>query len=110
MSLNKGKHNVTEVEGVRCTVIETGVKEERALFLKKLLEFNNFEVKMEKEKAKDGTPLNTWTVGITDIVFNPVIAVYQRQLKRPEDGHIVTPAYWNQWDADWDAPYFTISR
>ena len=59
MSLSKGKHNIAEIEGVRCTVVETGVTEERAEFLKNMLTFNGYEVKMEKEKAKDGTELES---------------------------------------------------
>ncbi len=107
MSLNKGKHIVTEIESIRCTVVETGINETRAHFLKDLLEYNGYEVKMEKEKAKDGTSLDTWIIGVTDILFNPVIRVYQHRLFR-KDGHEVTPAYWNQWPVDQDLPYWQV--
>lgn len=109
MGLNKGKHNVAEIEGVRCTVVETGLSESRTQFLKELLILNHFEVKMEPEKNKDGTPAGTWALGVTDILFNPVIAVYGHRLKR-NDGHSVTQAYWNQWPEDPDLPYWMISR
>jgi hypothetical protein len=109
MALNKGKHVVTEIEGVRSTVVETGLNESRLLFLKELLLRNGFEVKTEKEKAKDGTPLETWILGVTDLVFNPMIRVYEQKLLRT-DGHPVTPAYWNQWAVDPDIPYWMVTK
>lgn len=109
MSLKKGKHTVTEIEGIRCTVIETGISENRVGFLKELLVHNGYEVKLEKEKAKDGTQLETYILGVTDILFNPVIAVYQQKLLR-NDGHVVTQAYWNQWSADPDIPYWMVTK
>ena len=109
MSLFKGKHIVQEIEGIRCSVVDTGLTADRARFLKTLLADNGYEVKMENEKAKDGTVLETFVMGVTDILFNAVIGVYQNKLHRP-DGHIVTPAYWNQWDADGDLPYWMVTR
>ena len=109
MSLTKGKHNVIEIEGVRCSVVETGLAENRAGFLKRLLQDNGYEVKMEKEKAKDGTSLETWVLGVTDILFNPPIQVYGLKLKR-SDGKPVTLQYWNQWPADPDLPYWMVTR
>jgi len=109
MALNKGKHIIAEIEGTRCTVVEIGLNESRYLFLKGILEMNGYEVKAEKEKSKEGTPLETWILGVTDIRFNPVIAVYEQKLKRP-DGKVITPAYWNQWAADTDVPYWMIMK
>lgn len=109
MALNNGKHIVTEIEGIRCTVIETGLKESRCQFLKELLQQNGYEVKTEKEKAKDGTPLDTLVLGVTDIVFNPMIRVYEQKILRP-DGRPVTPAYWNQWAVDPDLPYWMVTK
>ena len=37
----------------------------------------------------------TFTVGVTDYTFNVTNALYGRALKT-KDGHIVTPAYWQQ--------------
>jgi hypothetical protein len=108
MAINKGKHNVVEIEGVRCSVVETGLTENRALFLKELLEDNGYEVKMEKEKAKDGTPMETMILGVTDILFNPVIRLYAQKLYR-KDGHVVTLQYWNQWLVDTDIPYWMVT-
>jgi hypothetical protein len=109
MPLTKGKHNIAEIEGIRCSVIEAGASPERAEFLKNLLVFNEFEVKMEKEKAKDGTDLETHIVGITDILFNPMIAVYEKKLFR-KDGLTVSPAYWNQWTEGDSLPYWKVQR
>ncbi|MCX6284868.1 MAG: hypothetical protein NTW31_11620 [Bacteroidetes bacterium] len=106
----KGKHTVTEIEGVRCTVIETGASEDRLTFLKGILEFNGLVVITEKEKAKDGTLLPTSVIGVTDILFNAMISLYERRLVR-KDGHVLNPAYWNQWpDQDWDIPYYLVQR
>ena len=107
MSLNKGKHTVAEIDGIRCTVVETGLSESRAFFLKELLSDNGYMVKLEKEKAKDGSALETYILGVTDIVFNPVIQVYGHKIKR-KDGKVVTQAYWNQWQADTELPYWMV--
>jgi hypothetical protein len=37
----------------------------------------------------------TFTVGVTDVTFNPTNAIFGRLLKTP-DGHVVTLAYWHQ--------------
>ena len=49
----------------------------------------------------------TSTVGVTDVTFNPINAVFGRLLKSP-GGHIVTLAYWQQKDIvpDDEKPYF----
>ncbi len=49
----------------------------------------------------------TFTIGVTDVMFNPVNAIFGRLLKTPE-GHIVTLAYWKQKEkeADDEKPYF----
>jgi hypothetical protein len=107
MALIKGKHNIAEIEGVRCTVIESGATLDRAEFLKNLLMHNGCDVKMEKEKAKDGAELETYVIGLTDLVFNPMIAVYERKLLR-KDGLTVTPAYWNQWPQNDTLPYWQL--
>ena len=48
-----------------------------------------------------------YTLGVTDLLFNPINAVFGRLL-RTIDGHVVTNDYWNQTDAvsrD-EIPYF----
>lgn len=102
MAINNAKHIVAEIDGIRCTIIETGAALERAAFLNDLLTFNHLEVKEMKESG-EGEP--RYTIGVTDIIFNPVFAVYERRLKTKE-GSIVTPAYWKQECTDCDSRYW----
>ncbi|MDD5572068.1 MAG: hypothetical protein PHD97_13035 [Bacteroidales bacterium] len=88
--LTKGKHIIGEIDGVRCTIVETGATEERIKFLKELLEFNKFEVKTLKETEKE-----TYTIGVTDLIFNPIIAVYDSSLITPQ-GCVVRLPIWRQ--------------
>lgn len=94
MSLNSGKHIVEEIEKVRCTIVEKGATQERVDFLKGLLDLNGYEVKVLKEAEVEGQP-TTFTIGVTDLLFNPVVDVYKRRL-HSKTGHRVTPAYWLQ--------------
>jgi hypothetical protein len=109
MSLNKGKHNVGEVDGVRCTIVETGITRERADFLKGLLEFNGYEVKIQEEISDPPANPKKYTLGVTDILLNPVIAVYQKSLKK-ENGKKITPAFWNQTGEEENIPYWLVGR
>src|SRR6187402_1594132 len=109
MALSKGKVVVKDVDGVRCAVIETGIKEERMTFLKKILEHNNYEVKIEKETKKDETMPDSFIIGVTDIVFNPVISVYQRKLKTL-DNKTLTPQYWKQIPEDLKKWYWKVDQ
>jgi len=95
MSLNKGKIAVKAIDGIRCAVIETGITESRMTFLKKILEHNGYVVKTEKEIKKDENLPDAFTIGVTDIVFNPIISVYERKLKTL-DNKTLTPQYWKQ--------------
>ena len=109
MPLNNGKHNVGEVDGVRCTIVEAGISLKRAGFLKDLLEFNGYEVKIQEDVTDPPAADKTYTLGVTDIVFNPVIAVYQKSLVT-RDNKKVTPAYWNEWDEPKNIPYWLVGR
>lgn len=91
MALNKGKHIVETIDGVRCSLVESGASKERADFLKKLLELNSYEVKVVAENEE----ATTYKIWVADLLFNPVIDVYQRRLKS-FSGKRVTPAYWLQ--------------
>jgi len=88
MALTKGKHQIAEIAGVNCSTVETGLSEERMNFLKDLLEFNGYAVQTETEKSKEGSSLGTFVIGITDLLFNPMIAVYQKKTltQRRESG------------------------
>lgn len=91
----KAKHIVEEINGIRCTVVEKGATHDRCAFLQKLLEFNNFEVQIAEDPKETEDAPALYTIGVTDITFNPVIAVYELSLKTPE-GPKVSPAYWDQ--------------
>jgi hypothetical protein len=93
MSLNKGKHMEKELDGVMCRVIEENISKERADFLQALLQHNHFDTKVVENETEEGP--NTFTLGVTDLLFNPIIYVYELRLKTP-DGKVVTPAYWLQ--------------
>jgi len=64
-------------------------------FLKNLLAQNKFEVMVSEDAPVGENSPKLFTVGVTDLVFNPVIAVYEMSLKT-EDGRRVSPAYWDQ--------------
>jgi hypothetical protein len=102
MALDKGKHIVEELNSVRCTLIEKDVDANRADFLKNLLLFNGYEVQVAGTDGK-------FAVGVTDLVFNPLIAVYQQKLKTP-DGKRVSPAYWRQYTTQASSLYWEFKR
>ena len=49
----------------------------------------------------------TFTVGVTDVTFNPINAIFGRLLKAA-GGHVVTLAYWQQKEKEPhdEIPYF----
>ncbi len=91
----EGKHTFGSIGETRVSFIEKKIDEKRKEFLQRLLEHNGFEVITEEEKRKSEEEPQLYTLGVTDITFNPVVAVYERKLKT-FDGHKVTPEYWNQ--------------
>ena len=123
--LNKEGHIVEELNGTRCSIVEKNVAPERMEFLKRLLEHNGYTVIVAQTPAPpakpapkppapvmgtDGQPLpavplppppplpvapNTFTVGITDISFHTMLAIYERSLYTQE-GKPISIAYWNQ--------------
>jgi hypothetical protein len=109
MSLISGKHIVDEINGVRCTVVEAGLDKQRADFLSDILTFNGFKVEVAEVPAKVEGEAATLKLGVTDIIFNPMISVYQKRLRR-KDGKVVTPAYWRQEADQTDIPYFLVKR
>ena len=105
MAINNAKHIVNEINGVRCTIVESGASMERVAFLTDLLEFNNLQV-MEMEEISDTPAAETkYNIGVTDLEFNPVFAIYERQLQTRE-GSFVTPGYWKQECIDCDPRYW----
>ncbi|NTS40956.1 hypothetical protein HRG84_08550 [Flavisolibacter sp. BT320] len=130
MAINKN-HEFEELDGVKCAIVEKNVSQERTDFLKDLLEWNRFNVVIvpsappKAAPAPAPVPANgaaeaeaapaippppppaTFTVGVTDVTFNPVNAVFGRLLKT-KDGRVVTLAYWQQKEAvaQDEIPYF----
>jgi hypothetical protein len=107
MGLDKYQHTTKEIDGVNYRILEGAITKSRAEFLQKLLEHNGLETKIETDPPKEGQE-QTYTLITADVTFNPVVKVYNRELRTPE-GHRVTPDYWNQlttklepnyWDRD----------
>ena len=127
MAINKN-HEFEELGGVKCAIVEKNASQERVAFLKDLLEGNNFEVvvvpspppkaapapkpaatteavaqpqpQSQSESQSESLPPapETFTIGVTNLAFNPTNAIFGRLLKT-KDGHIVTQAYWYQKDS-----------
>ena len=120
MAINKN-HEFEELNGIKCAIVEKNVSQDRVVFLKSLLEFNHYTVVFQAtpppkaapapaaSPAADGAvetppvaatppPPETFTVGVTDVMFNATNAVFGRLLKT-KSGHVVTLAYWKQNEA-----------
>jgi hypothetical protein len=128
MAINQN-HLFEELNGVKCAIVEKNVDPKRVEFLKNLLEQNHFTVVVitspppkvaaapAPQPAAEGTvppptPVSmpspeTFTVGVTDITFNPINAIFGRLL-HTKDGHVVTLAYWQQKESvsHDEIPYF----
>jgi hypothetical protein len=105
MAIDNAKHIIGEIDGIRCTIIETGATLERVAFLSDLLSFNNLEVKELKEVSANPDEEPKYTLGVTNLIFNPVFAIYERQLKNRE-GTFVEPGYWKQECINCDPRYW----
>ncbi len=90
-----GKHQFGDINGTRVTFVEKGVSAERMEFLKDLLEHNGFEVLVAEKKKKNEDDPTLYDIGVTDMVFNPTIWIYERKLLT-KDGKAVTHHYWDQ--------------
>jgi hypothetical protein len=132
MAINKN-HEFEELNGVKCAIVEKNASAERVAFLKNLLEFNKYHVMVvaspspkvtaapapKTDVATEGStqpqaePIpqlpvpETFTIGVTDVTFNPTNAIFGRLLKTP-NGHIVTLAYWYQKEtvSNDEVPYY----
>jgi len=105
MAINNAKHLIGEIDGIRCTIVETGATLERVAFLSDLLSYNNFEIKELQEPVANEGDEPKYTLGVTDLLFNPVFAIYEKQLKIREGG-FVSPGYWKQECTDCDPRYW----
>jgi len=131
MAINKN-HEFEELNGIKCSIVEKNASKERVEFLKQLLEFNKFtviivptppakvapapkptapvegETQPETRNPEPAPPTpETFTIGVTNVAFNPTNAIFGRLLRTKED-HIVTLAYWEQKESSShdDIPYF----
>jgi hypothetical protein len=129
MAINQN-HLFEELNGVKCAIVEKNVAGERVEFLRRILECNRYTVvvvpspppkvgpavaaaPVEGSGPADATASapaaapETFTVGVTDVMFNAVNAVFGRLLKT-QGGHRVTLAYWQQREnePDDEKPYF----
>lgn len=126
MAINKN-HEFEELDGSKCSIVEKNASQARVDFLNDLLQFNNYTVVIvDSPPAKviavaAATPVSaeiieepiqpiapsTFTVGVTDVSFNPTNAIFGRLLKT-KDRRVVTLAYWQQKEAisNDDIPYF----
>ena len=131
MAINKN-HEFEDIDGIKCAIVEKNATPERVQFLTALLGFNKYQVVVaespapkavvpapasiaENADATEPTKIvpevpaapTTFTVGVTDLTFNPTNSIFGRALKTT-DGHIVTLSYWQQKDAvsDDTIPYF----
>lgn len=95
MSLLKFEHKIIDIDGVAYRIIEAGITQERAEFLQQLLAINKHESRIQEVAAKEDGQPSTFTLVTPDVTFNPIVKVYNRELKTA-DGKKVTPDYWNQ--------------
>ena len=121
MAINKN-HEFEELNGIKCGIVEKNVPTERVVFLKRILEYNGYNVIAVPSPAPKVAPpaildnntdqipssiIETFTIGVTDYTFNPINAIFGRLLKSPE-GNVVTLAFWNQLEtiSDDAIPYY----
>jgi hypothetical protein len=125
MAINKN-HEFEELNGVKCAIVEKNASFGRVEFLKDLLESNNFSVVVVPSPPPKAAPVakpaeqdelveapvpepaaTTFTIGVTDVTFNPTNAIFGRLLKT-KTGRVITLAYWQQKEAvpNDEVPYF----
>jgi hypothetical protein len=125
MAINKN-HEFEELDGIKCAIVEKNVLPARVEFLKQLLSLNGYSVVVAGSPPPKAAPApppvsgaepvaappppaapETFTVGVTDVMFNSTNAIFGRLLKTG-NGHVVTLAYWHQKEsiAHDEIPYF----
>ena len=127
MAINKN-HEFEELNSIKCAIVEKNVTQERVDFLQPLLELNNYTVVLQASPPPKAPPAPaaaaattqevvetqpaelppaTFTIGVTDVMFNSTNAIFGRLLKT-KSGHVVTLAYWKQKEhfAHDEIPYY----
>lgn len=105
MATLDGKHSFGSIGETRVTFIEKNVDANRKNFLKKLLEHNGLEVVIDEPAPKTPEDPQLYTVGVTDMTFNPTIAIFERNFKTFE-GRKATQDYWFQRTEDTHPQYW----
>lgn len=117
MAINQN-HPFEDLDGVKCAVVERNVAPERVEFLKNILQANGYTVVVVGSPPPKGAPApepgaeipppTSFTLGVTDVAFNTINALFGRLL-RTADGRVVTTDYWYQRSqvSDDSRPYFT---
>ena len=127
MGINQN-HLFEDLDGIKCAIVEKNVSQDRIDFLKPLLEYNGFKViVVPSPPPKSAVPIvavptdtevpllkeetsnipASFTMGVTDVGFNPTNAIFGRLLKS-EGNQVVTMAYWQQKEkvSDPETPYY----
>jgi hypothetical protein len=113
MAINKN-HEFEDLEGIKCAVVEKQVASERVSFLRELLESNGYRVMAVPspppktvDPAAEPPADPTFTIGVTDVMFNATNAIFGRLLKT-RSGRVITRAYWLQQESvsDDTVPYY----
>ncbi len=136
MAINKN-HEFEDLNGVKCSIVEKNASQARVDFLKNILEFNHYQVVIapspppkiitkpaallaaasenltsdisaeSRQLIEAPQPPPTFTLGVTDVTFNPVNAIFGRLLHVPA-GPVVTLAFWEQKETQPhdDIPYY----
>lgn len=122
MAINKN-HLFEELDGIKCSIVETLVPKHRVEFLKTLLEFNGYtvivipspppKVVLPPKPGEDPTAepeIESFTIGVTHLSFNATNAIFGRLL-RTQLGNVVTQLYWLQKEEQShdDIPYYERS-
>ena len=120
MAINKN-HECEELNGIKCAVVEKSVNKTRVDFLAALLQSNGYDVVIApataakasttvdaSQEIEQAASVELFTIGVTDLSFNPINAIFGRLLKAPGN-KVVTLAYWQQKTiiSDDEVPYFS---
>ena len=127
MAINKN-HEFEDLDGTKCAIVEKNATAERVAFLKGILAFNRYTVVVVPSPpakaalattapaggtAADPAPAipEAYTIGVTDVTFNPINAIFGRLLKTPQ-GHVITLAYWQQKEKEpnEEVPYYEFGK
>lgn len=120
MAINKN-HECEELNGIKCAVVEKNANRTRVDFLAALLQSNGYDVVIAPatvakastsvdaaQEIEQAASVELFTIGVTDLSFNPINAIFGRLLKAPGN-KVVTLAYWQQKTtiSDDEVPYFS---